>query len=297
MRIFFILFIAVYVLTACGTDRSYEPHFDNASTAKVAYKGKAAVAETGGEAEPMANADTPAPERKIIRTVNTRFQVEDLKASTKRIESLTQTYGGMISNMNQKNSNYQINNQLTIRIPAEKLDALLADLEKEAVFTDYTRVSAEDVTEEFLDLDTRLSTKKEVRDRYVAILRDKAKTVKDVLEAEEKIRVIQEEIESVEGRMKYLQNKSALSTVIIEIYQKVEYVAKPDVYEKSFFARAAEGFLTGWELIQNIMIGLISIWPLLLLLLLTLFLSRRYVLNNGKPLKRKKVENKTSSSS
>ena len=226
--------------------------------------------------EQSSKSDSETTARKIIQRAEMRFQVEDLKKSTKQIEALTDRYKGFISGMNQTNATYSINNSLLIRIPSEKLKAFISEIEKESIHTNYTRINSTDVTEEYLDITTRLVTKKEVRDRYIEILRNKAKTVKDVLDAEEKIRIIQEEIESIEGRLKYLDSKTAMSTINVEIYQKVEYVKSPQVFEKPFITKVKEGFLDGWELIQQLVIGLITIWPILLIILL-LFVIRKKI--------------------
>jgi len=232
--------------------------------------------EQDRQAQPTSNTNLSPQERKIIKTAEIRFQVKDLKASTKNIEELTKQFSGFISNLNQTNSRYSINNSISVRIPVEQLEAFMKAIEQESVFTEYTRIGSQDVTEEFMDVTTRLATKKEVRDRYIDILRNKAKTVKDILEAEEKIRVIQEEIESVEGRLKFLKDQTAMSTVHIQLYQKVEYVEKPSVYEKPFLAKIKEGLADGWELIQIIIIGMVTIWPILIIIII-IFLGRRRI--------------------
>ncbi len=214
-------------------------------------------------------------DRKVIKTAEIRFQVKDLNSTTNEIKRISENYSGSIANMSQVNNNYEISNHITVRIPSEKLDSFLAEVEKESIFTNYKRISAQDVTEEFLDITTRLNTKKEVRNRYIEILRDKAKSVEDILNAEEKIRVIQEEIESIEGRIKYINNKAALSTININIYQEVEYVSKPNVYKKPFITKVKEGFSNGWSLIVNIVIGLINIWPIILIFIIFLIFRRK----------------------
>ena len=93
------------------------------------------------------------------------------------------------------------------------------------------------MTEEFIDIEQRLKNKKEVQRRYIEILQNKAKTVEDVLAAEDKIRIIQEEIESREGRLRYLKDNIALSTINIEMYQELEQGEAEIVYEKGFFVR------------------------------------------------------------
>ena len=262
--------LLLFLFSACHADYSAE------ATESYQTDFKSEQASYEQEEGQSFNGEASDPKRKIIKTAEIRFQVKDLKVSSKKIEAISQRFKGFIADMNQTNSNYSINNYLSIRIPADQLDAFLAEIEKESIHTNYTRISSQDVTEEFYDITTRLTTKKAVRDRYIEILRNKAKTVKDILEAEEKIRVIQEEIESIEGRLKYLQNRTAMSTVNIEIYQEVEYVKTPTVYKKSFLTKVKEGFLNGWALIQDLLIGLVTIWPLVLIITL-LFIFRKRI--------------------
>jgi len=213
-------------------------------------------------------------ERKILRTVNTRFQTEDLNATTAYLEALTKKHNGFVTSMNHTNSTYELNNQMQVSIPAENLDAFLEGLKSQSVYTDYTRISAQDVTEEFYDISTRLKTKKEVRDRYVDILRNRAQTVEDILNAEDKIRVIQEEIESIEGRLKFLNTRAAMSQVHLDVYQKIPYAEQPDRYQTSFFSKIKSSFVNGWELIQGLVIGMIAIWPLLIIFGLLIYFRR-----------------------
>lgn len=216
-------------------------------------------------------------DKKVIKTAEIKFQVKDLNSSTNKIKQIVENYSGSISSMSQVNNNYEVSNNITARIPSKKLDSFITEIEKESIFTNYQKVSSQDVTEEFLDINTRLNTKKEVRDRYIEILRSKAKSVEDILNAEEKIRVIQEEIESIEGRIKYINNKAELSTVNINIYQEVEYVSKPNLYKKPFITKVKEGLSNGWSLILNILIGLINIWPIVLFFLLFIIFRRNIV--------------------
>ena len=162
------------------------------------------------------------------------------------------------------NSTYRITNQLVVRVPADRFDELMNQIETESIYTNHRRVNAQDVTEEYLDIETRLNMKKQVRDRYVAILRDKAKTVEEVLKAEEAIRVIQEEIESREGRLNYLKNRISLSTINLEIYQEVPYT--PDRGQRTtFWTRLKQSAVNGWTIVVNMVLGLVTIWPLVLI--------------------------------
>jgi len=84
--------------------------------------------------------------------------------------------------------------------------------------------------------------------------------------------VIQEEIESREGRLRYLKDNIALSTINIEMYQELKQGEVAVVYEKGFFSKAKDGFLNGWSFILELLVGLINLWPILLIIsLIVLF--------------------------
>ncbi len=215
------------------------------------------------EGQQTAQSETPV-FRQIIRTGHLRFQVKNVKESTGRIEAIVAGSGGYISSMEMTNSSYQITSNFLIRTPAARFDSLMNALTAESVFLNTRRVDAQDVTEEYLDIETRLKTKKEVRDRYVDILRNKARTVEEVLKAEEAIRVIQEEIEAREGRLKYLRDQVAMSSINLEIYEEVTFQPEPKTFKRSFAGRALSALRGGWDGIVGFLIVLINIWPLLL---------------------------------
>lgn len=214
-------------------------------------------------------------DRKIIKTADYKIQVKDVHQSTNKVKELTSDLGGFVSSMNLTNSTYQINNNLVIRVPIDNFEDLLKAISREAIFTNYQRIHSNDVTEEFIDIQTRLKTKKEVRDRYIDILRNKAKTVEEVLKAEEAIRVIQEEIESKEGRLKYLKDQVALSTISLDIYQEVEATDEPVVYKKTFIDKLAKGFENGWDIILYLILAVVNIWPIIILVVLGIVLWRK----------------------
>ena len=206
-------------------------------------------------------------EQIILRTVQTRFQTEDLEATTNYLGDLTKQYNGYIGRMNHTNSTHELVNRMEISIPAEKLDDFLKGLKSQALSTDYTRIEAHDVTEEYFDISSRLKTKKEVLNRYIQILRNRAQSVEEIFSAEEKIRSIQEEIESIQGRIRYMNARAAMSQVHLDIYQKIPKIEKPVVIkENSFFSKIKSSFLNGCSIIQNVIIGLVDIWPLLFIL-------------------------------
>jgi len=275
MKNLFLLFLILLLSSCNDNDRSFGYATEAKMSAPEAYESDMATEEMAMDESQRTDGEMMVPERKIIRTVDTRFKVEDLTASTAYIEQLTKTHQGFVMGMNQTRSGGSMDNTLRISVPADQLDAFVKELKTQSLHTDYTRINAQDVTEEFMDITTRLKTKKEVRDRYVEILRNRAQNVEDILNAEEKIRVIQEEIESIEGRLKFINNRAAMSQVTVEIYQIIPYVHRPDGNQRTFFSEVKDGFVNGWELIQAIVLGLISIWPIVLIVTLIIIYRRR----------------------
>ena len=219
---------------------------------------------------------------KIIKTASVRFKVKSVQESTQIIKALVNDYEGYISNMRFSNNTYQKENSFTIKVPKNNFDKLLDSLSPVAEFIDHIEIASKDVTEEYMDVETRLKTKLEVKARYEEILRNNAKTVKDILETEEKLRVIQEEIEVAQGRLKYMVNRVSFSTINVVLYETVEYKEQPDVYKRTFGSEIAEALSSGWSLIKNIFLGIIYIWPLILLIAGVVFYIRIRKKNNLK---------------
>ncbi len=202
--------------------------------------------------------------RKIIWTGNLELQVENVDTVTKRISNICAKYGAFISDMSLTNTNYEISNNITVRVKSKDFTRLISDIKGNAIFIRRVEINSNDVTEEFIDIESRLKTKKEVRARYIDILKNKAGEIKDVIAAEEAIRTITEEIEAKEGRLRYLSNKVDLSTVNILIFQKVDFKSEPNVYEKPYITKMGEALKNGWAMVTEILLFVLNIWPLLI---------------------------------
>lgn len=207
----------------------------------------------------------------IMKSANFRFQVDDVEKSTKNIEKLTSAYNAFIANENFSTDINEKSNGIIIRVPSSLFQALLEELSKESLFIDYRRIVSQNVTEEYRDISTRLKTKKEVRDRYTEILKTKAKTVEDILKAEEHIGVLQEEIESKEERIKFLQSRVSMSEINLDIYQKVIYKETPTLVEKTYGTKFTQALSNGWLIITSTSLYIISCWPLLIVGILVLW--------------------------
>lgn len=196
---------------------------------------------------------------KLIKTGSIEFESDDLDATTKGILSAIKKHGGYASNESESKSAFRQNKIITIRVPASKFDVLLEDISSGVDRFDNREISVSDVTEEFFDIVTRLKTKKEIETRYIQLL-SKAGNITEILEVEKHIGEMRIEIEGIEGRLKYLNSQVGYSTLTVTYYEQSEVRA---TLEKGFFAKMANNFIRGWDLILGMILGLVTIWPIL----------------------------------
>ncbi len=202
---------------------------------------------------------------KIIKNANCRIQVKNVEAAIILAKQIASRYDGYVSDERFTNTNYAKENRFTIRVPKGNFDIVLDSICKLAEFVAHKNISTIDVTEEYVDITARLKTKLEVKERYETILRTRAKTVEDILKAEDKLRKLQEEIESAQGRLNYLGNRVTFSTIQLDMYETVVPKELPPHYEPGFLDRAQKGLSFGWSMIENLTLILFYAWPFLIL--------------------------------
>jgi Domain of unknown function (DUF4349) len=212
-------------------------------------------------------------DKKIIKDARIGLEVDNYPIYRISLDSAINKAKGYVSSDNLDKNDYNINCQLVIRIPADYFDKFISSLEKGSEKLLYKNISARDVTEEFIDIEARLNTKKEVEKRYIQLL-TRAKNIKEILEVEEKLRVLREEIESKEGRLKYLKKQVSYSTVNLHITQNYEYKYEPEK-EKNFFQRLFKSMDKGWKGFIVFLLFLFRLWPLILIGIATFYYIRR----------------------
>ncbi len=211
---------------------------------------------------------------KIIKTADIKFEVADYQESKKAINDAVSTWGGYISNENERTYNHTINNDIVIRISNKNFEKLLSDIGKSSVRMDYKRINSLDVSEEYVDIVTRLKTKKEVVERYKVLLK-KAEKVEDILKIEREIRLVQEEIEAKEGRLNYLDSRISFSTINLTMYQTLDYNYKP-TKAPNFLSRLYKALDNGWKGLLSVIVGIINLWPLFLVVgLILIFILKK----------------------
>jgi hypothetical protein len=150
-----------------------------------------------------------AQDRVVVYTAELGLLVNEVATSRRSIEELAREMNGYVEQVN--------NDGIMIRIPASRFDETMKRIEQLGGVT-RRDVKADDVTEEYVDLEARLKNAMLVRDRLKALL-EKAENVKAALEVEKELSRIGEEIERLEGKLKYLKSRIAFSTITVTFEQ------------------------------------------------------------------------------
>ena len=166
---------------------------------------------------------------------------------------------------------------MTIRVRSEFFADLLKEIDKEAAYVHYRNIRSEDVGKQFVDLESRLKTKREVQERFKEILRTKAGKIEELLSAEKQIGELQEEIEATVSRLIYLKDQVAYSTINLEFYELVSTSGDVASTEDPVWTKFADAFTNGLTGAINILIFLTELWPLIMISALAFVLLKRKV--------------------
>lgn len=227
---------------------------------------KAMAEEVGASSSDLRVGEEAIPDRKLTKNGMLRFETSDAKKTRESIVRAVTEVKGYVASENKDESEGRQTSTITLRVPADKFDALVDHIAAEAGKIDYKNIEVSDVTQEYIDLDARLKTKKDLEARYQELLK-RANSVDEVLKVEAQIGSLRAEIESAEGQMRYLKNQVALSTLTVTFYEKT--VAAGFGYK---FGRALR---QGWDNLLWVVIGLTNLWAILLFVAIVWIVIRR----------------------
>lgn len=253
---------SLFVLLAAGACNG--GHSNEATVSDMAPSAAVQMSEAAGRkaapAEPGQSADLSLlpSERKIIRNGEIRFETSDNGKTLREVKAITGNLNGWISNENVFNTGDRTEYMLTIRIPASQFDALLEQIGNTAGKVESKNISSTDVTEEFIDVEARIRTKKELESRYRELL-DRAEKVDELLNIERELGNLRAEIESLEGRLNFLKSQVSYSTLQVVFYQRTQTPF-------GFAMRLGQALHQGWNNLLGFTIGLIRLWPFLIII-------------------------------
>lgn len=176
-----------------------------------------------GSATPSATTASPsvdASSDKIIKTGSIDMTATDVAKTTDAITSSIEGLGGFVQNASRsEDANGLSSAYVTVRVPNAQFDAALTAIKALGTHVNNESIQGDDVTERYTDLSARLTAAKAQEAQYLVILTS-AKTVGDVLAVQEHLATVRADIESLQGQITYLENRTSLSTISVTISEE-----------------------------------------------------------------------------
>lgn len=210
--------------------------------------------------------------QQIIKSGRLVFESAKPEETHQKILDLAKKANGLVQNDVSGKSYNRIYRNMTVRVPSQQFQSFIDGISEGVEYFDTRDISRKDVTEEFVDLEARLKAKRELENRYIALLKE-AKNVKEMLEIERELSQIREEIEAKQGRLNYLKDRVSMSTVTIEFYKLTTQTGVTVSYGQKM-ANALKG---GWDGISMFFLGILYLWPLFLVLIIGILVVRKWL--------------------
>jgi hypothetical protein len=274
----FALILLALAVAACGgraTESIAEESFAGSAAPEMPAAepaADAAIFESAVSTEfdtATANQPPAGQERLIIRTADMAIVATDTEEALSRIAEMADSSGGWVVSSNVfQSSDTSKTGYIQIRVPSEGFQSVLDAIAGLSVEVTNLSTSGQDVTEEFVDLDARLGNLEATAARLRTFL-DEARNVEEALAVNVELSRVEGEIESIKGRMQYLEQSSAFSSITVnvtpdELAQPIEVAGwQPQGVAK----QAVEALISALQVVANAVIWfVIFALPILLVI-------------------------------
>lgn len=208
--------------------------------------------------------------RQIIYRANMTMEVADYAEAQSQVKDLLHVSDGYILQFSEMQSNYELGGNYVLKVPAVGFSSFIDSLDAMNPLSMQKNVQGQDVTEEYVDLSSRLAAKEVVEARLLSFM-ENAQNAEDLVSFSRELASVQEEIEQIKGRMRYLDQNVAYATVELRLYEKIEASATKK-NERSLYERASQAMDSSLkflgEFFQGLIVFLAGAIPVLLVLVL-----------------------------
>lgn len=240
-----------------------------------------ALDRIGMDEKGTGNQPLPKDGRKIIYHANLNVEVKALDEVISDIQEKTEVLEGYVveSMVQGKNTEFDRTGHMTVRIPQDYLQEFIQFVETESSKVVESSITGQDVTEEYVDLQTRLDSKQKVEERLLSFMEEAEKT-EDLLLISSDLARVQEEIEEIKGRIQYLENKINLATVSIFFQEKDVTLAgnkNLNIWDKTKeqFVKSIQFLITAFSNLFIFIVGNIPVFIMLGIIGLIIYLVVR----------------------
>lgn len=255
------------------------------------YRAEAELRKTSLGDVDQSQAAAEAMDRKIISSADLSLEVATPTETQQQIGSIAATLGGFVvtSESKQTESNnpdpskQQLTVTLVVRVPAAQFNSAITQIRATAGRIIHQKISGEDVTEEFIDLEARLKTQKALELQFIEIMKQATKII-DAMEVQRQIAEVRDGIEKLEGRKRFLANHASLSTITISLNSPTAIIVNTSSFGRSVRDAVAGSLDLSTEIVLGAIRLIILLMPLVIFIGLPAALVARYFVRRAKRL-------------
>jgi hypothetical protein len=254
-----------------------EAHYGDVQFNKVSLSDTEKLGETAA-----------AIDRKIIRNAELTLEVPQTTETQQRIAAIADAHGGFVVTSEAKQregteaSQRTLDIKLVVRIPENQFGAVIDQIRGIGGNVSEAKISGQDVTEDFIDLEARIKTQKALEQQFLQIMKQAYK-VEDAMEVQRQIADVRTDIEKLEGRKRFLENRSSLSTITVNIITPKPMVVVPTTgFRHSVAEAVSESIDVGSAIVLFFVRFAIVMVPVAGLVLLPAGLLVRYGIRRAK---------------
>jgi hypothetical protein len=250
----------------------------------------AVITSVGGRGEQVSlnqaiseQASAAAADRKIIRNGELTIETDSPTDGQHKITSIGESQGGFVVSSEFKHNegaNQSKPSQtviVVVRVPSPQFAATLDQIRDIGGRVIQEKVTGRDVSEEYLDLEARIRTKKALETQFLEIMKQ-ARKVSDALEVQSQLADVRTEIERLEGRRRFLENQSALSTITVTLQMPMPLVAATTTgFGQSIKQAFGDAVDTAASIILFVIQAVIVLVPIGFLIVLPVWLAWRFL--------------------
>lgn len=228
-----------------------------------------------------------AVDRKIVRDANLSLEVSAPADTQRKIASIAESAGGFVvtseakrhENADPSRQGLEVN--LVVRVPALQFGSALDQIRAMGTRVVQEKITGQDVTEEFIDLEARIKTQKALEEQFLEIMK-RANKVEDALEVQRQIAEVRTEIEKLEGRKRFLGNRASLSTISVTLQEPTAMVVSSSGFGRSVKEAVRDAVDIAGAIVLFLIRFVIVMIPIFLLVILPAGLVARFFLRQAR---------------
>jgi hypothetical protein len=294
---FLFLILLLFILAGCGS--ALRSRSESATTTQqkglvnvsedqraLAKDQNPATAQVSLKQADQSQSMAEAMERKIIRDADLTLEVAAPAEVQRKISSIAETFGGFVVTSESKlrqvgDAKQELEVNLVVRVPATQFGLALDQIRGAGSRVIQEKITGQDVTEEFIDLEARVKTQKALESQFLEIMK-RANKVEDALEVQRQIAEVRTAIEKLEGRKRFLENRASLSTITVNLQSPVAIALNTSGFGRDIREAVADSVDVARGIVLFLIRFVIVMVPIFILLILPGWLLARFVFRRAR---------------